>query len=451
MSEYGSLTMKEEVEKVRTFRKTVALAFVGVFALAAVVGMSAVAANATSSAVNANRNKGTLAAVPGVMEKTQEVLNMTTYGLRYAVFSFTPCCENDCGECKIVPTVQGMASDDWAMDWTSFTNALPENSVAAAVYNFEYFTGESATANKPILITWAPPKTDDKQLARAGYYLGSVILATEGVHEHYPLKEMGEGYMDFCSDVLDIDRRLCAQEGEFHNCPFENDAGGAPQGTPCEAPQCDGAAFSNPNSAADEGTIPEECCDYIETYCRDPANVNTSPGCHPVTLRSVTRLCGFQQPDETPELILPDDEEQPCDASACMQPCAFFEDENDTWKKCAGCRTDKQKDPETGLVYQCYPGAIGFEMNRCCGIAPECAAAESQTGLACDTLEEFGCVWLEHRDCPEEMYRQGYDAAPIGCCDGAEGVNQMDCSGEFVEGDCPVVEEAVASEAPVEG
>lgn len=265
MSEYGALKVEQEVEQVQSFKKTVVLAFAGLFVVGAVVGLSAVSSNATSSAVNANRNKGQLAAVPGVMEKTQEVLNMTSGDdLRYAIFSFTPCCENDCGECKIVPTVQGQRSADWAADWKSFNNALPEDSVAAAVYNFEYFTGESSTANKPILITWAPPQTSDKQLARAGYYLGSVILATDGVSEHYPLQEMGEGYMDFCTDVLQIDSDMCAKEGDFHNCPFENDAGLAPEGTPCEAPQCDGAAFTNPDLSADEGTIPDECCAYIK-------------------------------------------------------------------------------------------------------------------------------------------------------------------------------------------
>ena len=54
------------------------MAFAGLFVVGAVVGLSAVSSNATSSAVNANRNKGQLAAVPGVMEKTQEVLNMTS-------------------------------------------------------------------------------------------------------------------------------------------------------------------------------------------------------------------------------------------------------------------------------------------------------------------------------------------------------------------------------------
>jgi len=445
MSEYGALKVEQEVEQVQSFKKTVVLAFAGLFVVGAVVGLSAVSSNATSSAVNANRNKGQLAAVPGVMEKTQEVLNMTSGDdLRYAIFSFTPCCENDCGECKIVPTVQGQRSADWAADWKSFNNALPEDSVAAAVYNFEYFTGESSTANKPILITWAPPQTSDKQLARAGYYLGSVILATDGVSEHYPLQEMGEGYMDFCTDVLQIDSDMCAKEGDFHNCPFENDAGLAPEGTPCDAPQCDGAAFTNPDLSADEGTIPDECCAYIKDYCANGENME-SPGCHPVTLRSVTRLCAIEEPDETPDLILPEDEEQLC-TDDCMQPCAFFESEDATWQKCSACPTDGLVG-DAGFAAQCYPGAIGFKNERCCGIADECNTAEAASALACDTLEDFGCVWLEHNQCPEELAQQTYDAAPIGCCDGEDAVNQLDCEGEFAEGECP---EPVVTEAPVD-
>lgn len=426
---YGAVNEEVEATQVQSFKKTTLLVFVGVCVVGAIVGLSAVGSNATSSAINANRNKGSLAAVPGVEEKTQEVLNMTKNGLRYSIFSFIPCCADDCAECKIIPTVQGKASDDWAADWSSFTNALPESNVAAAVYNFEYFTGDAVTANKPVLITWAPPAETNKELARAGYYLGSVILATDGVHQHFPLREIAESYNSFCRDTMGISGEDCAREGDFHNCPFEGDE--EIEGTPCDAPVCDGAAFTNPDSAADEGTIPEECCQFIDDFCHESENIDNH-GCHPVTVRAITRLCLNAQPDETPEMIIPADEEVVCD-DACIQPCAFFEDENDTWKQCSGCRTDGQQDAETGLVYQCYPRAIGFELNRCCGMADECKSADSQSFDVCNTLEDFLCEWTEHVDCPELVRQQEYAAAPSGCCDGFDATKQPDCDGEFTE------------------
>jgi len=426
---YGAVAVEEEPQKLQGFKKTVLSVFVGVCVVGAIVGLSATGMNSTAQTVNANRNKGSLAAVPGVMEKTQEVMNMTKNGLRYSIFSFIPCCEEDCKECKIIPTVQGKASDDWTEDWQSFTNALPENDVAAAVYNFEYFTGESSTANKPILITWAPAGEDNKELARAGYYLGSVILATDGVHSHYPLQAIGETYMTFCTETLGIDEDDCGREGDFHNCPFVDAEGVGTEGNPCAATECDGAAFTNPDMAADEGTVPEECCTLIDAFCKDPENFEEA-GCHPVTMRAMTRLCMNIQPDETPEVILPADELQECE-DACIQPCAFFETDDATWQQCSGCRTDGLVDTETGLSYQCYPHAIGFEENRCCGMAEECQAVEAQNDMTCNTLEEFECQWLLHSECPDLVAQQVYDAAPSGCCDAADAVKEPDCEGTF--------------------
>jgi len=395
---YGAIQVEDE-QKLQSFRKTVGVALATAVLLLAVVGLSTVHSNSTYAAINANRNKGSLAAVPGVLEKTQEVLNITQNGLRWAVFSFIPCCDDDCAECKIVPTVQGKASSDWGRDWSSFTNALPEHEVAAAVYNFEYFTDESTTESKPVLITWAPEGTSTKDLARAGYYLGSVILATDGVHAHYPLQEISETYLQFCSDVIGIDRDMCSLEGSFHNCPFVPFAGNGKEGNPCESDTCDGAAFLNPNDAhaEDEGVIPAECCAFIDEWCHDSDNFGTA-GCHPVTVRAVTKLCDNEPVDETPELVLPADENEEC-VDTCIEPCAFFTDPLDTWQKCSGCPTDNM--PKDGKTYQCYPGAVAFEDYRCCGIAPECKTVEAQSSLTCETLEDFECAWIEHYDCPK--------------------------------------------------
>jgi len=401
---YGALQVEDEPQKLQSFRKSVAVAFAGMCVVCAVVGFSTVSSNSTYAAINANRNKGTLAAVPGVLEKTQEVLNMTENGLRYAIFSFIPCCDDDCSECKIIPTVQGKASADWTEDWQSFVNALPEDEVAAAVYNFEYFVDESTSETKPVLITWAPPGTENKDLARAGYYLGSVILATDGVHSHYPLQEIHETYNEFCTEVVGISDTMCSLEGRFHNCPFIPFAGVGKDGNPCEAKVCDGAAFVNPDSKAanDEGIIPAECCTFITEWCHDGENVSGA-GCHPTTLRSVTRLCDNKEIDETPELILPKGEEELCE-DTCIEPCVFFSDPNDTWKKCSGCPTDGLI--HKGKSYQCYPGGHGFEEYRCCGVADECTAKAAQSDMSCNTLEDFDCVWVEHLECADIIREQ---------------------------------------------
>jgi len=402
---YGAVEVaQDEEQQVKSFRKSVMVSFATMFAVVAVVGLSTTQHNSTYAAINANRNKGTLAAVPGVLEKTHEVLNMTENGLRWAIFSFIPCCDDDCSECKIIPTVQGKASSDWTADWVSFTNALPEHEVAAAVYNFEYFVDESSSESKPVLITWAPPGTNNKDLARAGYYLGSVILATDGVHSHYPLQEMSETYQQFCTEVVGIDDKMCSLEGSFHNCPFIPFSGFGKDGNPCEVDQCEGASFVNPSDpvADDEGVIPADCCTFIHDWCHTPENVN-SAGCHPVTLRSVTKLCDNKPIDETPTVVLPDDEEEICD-DKCLEPCVFFSDPNDTWKECSGCPTDGQK--HKGKVYQCYPGGQGFENFRCCGVHDECKKEESQTAMACDTLESFECGWMEHLKCAHYEQQQ---------------------------------------------
>jgi hypothetical protein len=405
---YGSVTVVEEEQKqLQTFKKTVVATFVAVAFVLAVVGVSAVSANSTSAAVNTNRHKGTLAAVPHVADKTEEVLNMTGTGLRYAIFEFLPCCAMECSECVMVPAKQGKASDDWAADWESFLNALPEKNdesvgIAAAVYNFEYFTAETSTNNSPLLLTWAPSDAHPKDIARAGYYLGSVILATEGVTEHYPLTSKDISYYDFCTTTMNVDADMCQLESTFHNCPFDN--GGDLTDTPCTATACDGASFSSTASADDDaGAIPEDCCANINDFCADGSNA-ANPGCHPVTFTAITKLCAESDTDETPEIILPDNQVSQC-TDDCRQPCAFFQCASppcdSTWEQCSGCYTDGKSHTYDDATFkaQCYPGQVMFKEMQCCGLQPECSAADSNTKVACDTLGEFGCEYKQHFQC----------------------------------------------------
>lgn len=324
-----------------------------------------------------------------------------------------------------------MASADWSEDWERFTSAIDTTKVAAAVYNFEYFTGPTTTEVKPILITWAAPDTQEKTLARAGYYLGSVILATDGVHEHYPLTDMAETYNEFCKQVMQVDPSMCDMESDFRNCPFENGI--------CDEEVCASASFSNPDEQLGAGMgIEDECCAAMFKYCDDP--LTEDAGCHATRLRAVTRLCAVEDADETPDVILPEGEIEVCEPE-CANPCAFIaeDDPNATYKLCSGCAKDGAMDEEAGFRPQCAPGAIDFMDKRCCGMHEACGREDSQNEMQCNALDsdETLCEWALHKDCDEIIATQKYDAAPIGCCDGADGVNQMDCEGEFAEGDCP--------------
>merc|ERR1711988_1932001 len=113
----------------------------------------------------------------------------------------------------------------------------------------------------------------------------------------------------------------------------------------------------------------------------------------------------------------------------------------DTWKKCSDCPIDGLE--HDGKVYQCHSDALGFEDQRCCGIAPECSAAEAQSDFMCASLEYYECQWIDHRDCPELKVSQIRAASPTGCCETTvketgedmfdDDVHEVDCGGEFTE------------------
>lgn len=404
MEEYGTLQVK------RTNQSTMKKVLLGL-ALVAIVGFSGskLYSQSSFSTLDTTRDKARMAPAPGVREKAQEVIpadGETPY-LRYAVFGFNG------DKSAVIPLMQGLASYDWSLDFDQFVNAVPEDSISASVYNFEYWESEDVMVNRPVLITYEPLQTNDREVARMGYFLGSVVLATKGVDDHVALvadfahsKVSDLNYYAFCTTQMDINPNQCSLEKAFHNCPFDQ----THPNSPCNTPQCNGAEYItypldgiNCVSGSDlcfAGVISTGCCNKYRSFCA--ANPDEL-GCHPTTTISLEKWC--EDTMATPPvaqavpLILPESF-QLC-LEHCQQPCALFENREDTWKDCAGCPTSGLPDPDNfGLTFKCHQDSLGFEKKRCCGDGALCAEALSQSELACEALEYAGCAWVDHLECP---------------------------------------------------
>jgi len=447
---YGALESQQVPRKEQGSRKYLAAVALVALAVVGVVAMSAGTSSANvDSVVDANRNRGTLSKVdPEVRELGLKVLNMTVNGLRWAIMGF------DRRREEIIPLTSGPATADWEKDFKMFTNALPEASAAVGVYNFEYWVDDESTGVEPIMITWAPVHLTDFEEARAGYYLPGIILALNtdegriktlamgedtigtqqkgmatapdhtGFSGPYRLESISDTYEEFCKNEMGMPEKDCALEKGFHNCPFESeDETEWTEGNPCLRTECDGASFQRPEGAL-PGTIPDACCRYIEdTFCAAPENYATM-GCHEVTIAAIDRLCEIPRPAEPVKIEWSWAEEAKC-TSMCASACGTFLFPEKTWQNCEGCRMDLQPDPDAqnpGQISLCYPGAVRYEMNTCCGSAKTdegaffCEQPENLSAEACNLLEYFDCQWIEQKDCPELKRVQDMQDAPSGCC-----------------------------------
>lgn len=456
---YGALE-GQEVEENKSISQRLGVKYVVAFAAVALMTAGVVVLSAKSgvshgqvaTVADANRNRATIAVVDHeVRELGMKVLNMTVNGLRWAVFGF------DRRREKIIPLTAGPATADWEKDFAMFRNALPEGAAAVGVYNFEYWVDNESTGVEPIMITWAPKILSPMEEARAGYYLPGVILAlntdegrvnTErmdtGVkndaigkqkkgyagYEHtgfsgpYRLDQISESYAMFCSTEMGLPQKDCDLEKGFHNCPFqsENEEEWTPS-NPCLHEVCAGDSFQRPEGAM-PGTISQACCDYVEKeYCSAPENYGTM-GCHAVTLAAIDKLCDVPQPAEPVIQEFNWSEEARC-STMCAQPCNTFLKPEKTWQNCEGCRMDLMPDDNAenaGQISQCYPGAVGYEMNTCCGAALTadgayfCEQAEYLTAEMCNMLEYYECQWIPQIDCPELKRSQDIADSPTGCC-----------------------------------
>lgn len=413
-STYG--TLATDVAPRRSSRRTVvAAAALLALGVAAVMTASSLSNQRAESAVDANSQKDSFALMKGVDEKAMQLLNQTYYGLRWVVVRFNK------EKTLMEPVMQGEASDDWELDWLAFTNAIqyedePYPSPAVGLYMFPHWSGENTMSTLPLVITYTPKTSSPPEIARFGYFLGSLLLETDlgsvrhaadedlekrtdkkmGTFEYVSLADPTMTYQKFCSGPLELEQSTCELEDEFHNCPWDE----ALANSPCQHESCEGATFEDPNlNIGDSGTVPNDCCDYVlDVFCKDPEHMTTH-GCHPALLKTFSKLCAEPRPDETPELLIAADMVNVCDAD-CVEPCAYFADPADTWKKCGGCAVDGQV--HDAMVYQCHSKAIDFQLEQCCGIAPECGGAKEEGGAEmCDALEYFDCQWAKHSECDE--------------------------------------------------
>merc|ERR1719313_310624 len=309
-----------------------------------------------SSTIDANRERNAMGQIdPQVHELGMEVLNMTVSGLRWAIFGFNS------DNTKIIPLTAAPATADWEKDFKMLTNALPEDDAAVAVYNFEYWVAEDLTAVEPIMITWAPHcdqskdritrciGMDEREEARAGYYLPGIILALQ--HESAQgrintLKMKGTKQTDTIGAVK-----------KGYNPP--------PEGM---------QMFSGPyrlNSISDtyfefcsvEMGMPEKDCALEKRFCAAPENYATVD-CHAVTLTAIDKLCVIPNPPEPVFVEFKWSEEAKC-TPVCADSCMIVAERsgpNDTWRNCEGCRMDLMPDDNAdnpGQISQCYPGAYG--------------------------------------------------------------------------------------------
>jgi len=453
--EYGTVSMarveRTEAEAAPQGRSTATKVVVAFMALALVtMAASGVSSSRVRSVVDSNRDRANLAKIsPEVKEMGSDVLNMTVSGYRWAIFGFNR--DKD----LILPLSVGPATADWEKDFKQFVNSLPELDAAVGVYNFEYWVDDETTGVEPVMITWAPSGIDPREEARAGFYLPGIILAlnsdsgrlnTAGLmstgdtigkakagyasYDHtgfsgpYRLDSISDSYGSFCENEMGLPEKECNLEKGFHNCPFESeDEAEWTDANPCKQAICDGDSFQKP-TGAQPGTISQGCCDYIQKdFCAAPENA-MGMGCHMVTLTAIDKLCEVPQPAD-PVISDFSWSGSPECAPECADSCKIFDDPNDTWRKCEGCRIDMMPDPDAdnaGQISQCFPGALGFEMNTCCGNELNadggflCEEDDNLSYEACNMLEYYDCKWIPQKDCPEEKRAQDIADAPTGCC-----------------------------------
>jgi len=426
MQEYGTL---EPVVVEKRSRSKYAVVVAGVLLCAAVAAFTFTTSARVNSAVDSNKDKSTYSPVTGA-ELVEETI--ADPSKRFAVFRFTP------DRSQIVPTVTGEATMSWNGDWRAFTAAFPEDDVACGVYGFPYWVDEDNYDVKQILFTWAPASLDPRELARAGYFIGSVAINfAKQTEATVAIESLDQTYMATCQSIDEIEDAMCDLEGDAHGCPFNGES------NPCDSPKCDGASFINGGAP---GSVSQECCDEFSSFCELGIN-SGNRGCKVVVKSAWERLCSdYVEPEPvvkptgmvTPTMV------EICDEDMCNNACTFLEidEEGSSYRNCAGCASDKA----------CNSEAYGFVTKSCCGIIDECEAQSNE--FMCSQID--GCIYDDHLACPgiqEELYRA---ASPSGCCfteygnqdtyvDGKKYDCDKDDTATFEELDCAATFAAAAS------
>lgn len=439
--------------------------------VAAMVALSGSVGTKVNSAVNANRYKLNLVSVDGIAADAMIVSNLTLNGLRWSIYEFKGNHDVEDPDYKptgmVVTEHSNKATEDWNNDWREFRNAMPKDQFAMALYNFEFFIDNDSTDMETVLISWIPTtfkKHHAREVARAGYFLGSVIIATDDfVDRHVPIETLAETYDQFCIEDMKLSIAECSKADEFVGCPYNNVIGDdgvvvvnvalfdLPDDNPCVYHGCSGGKFERPE-AGETGDMPVKCCTYIPTFCEaNPLN----NGCDAATNLVIDQLCEQPVIAEEPDLIVTPEDLQICDA-VCGSSClAVGEtagenlnrgegmiDTDDTggegtqadmaytWKLCSGCKQDREVHDMTddgednGFAAQCYPGgngesaAVGFLEERCCGIADVCNGHNAESvEMVCNALEYYDCIFTSHLACPAHKDGLVQKEAPTGCCE----------------------------------
>lgn len=360
------------------FKHAAGAFILGVIATVAVVFLTASPQDASplSAGLNlqmANRDKLELAPMDGVQEAAADVMGEESK-TRGVVIAFNPARD------KMLASVRIPKTDDWKKDWAALRDALPEDDVAAAIFSFPYWAGPASMTSKPVLFTSRPGGVDFKDEYLAGYWLGPLIIASEGVHSVKSFQ--GENYFEMC-EKLEIDRDLCQLENQFHDCPF---AGDDTEVNPCTqkgkdgVPVC-GGSYIEADVAA--GSISKDCCAAIDSYCSEDQE---RTGCRGDTLEMIVANCNAPVPEAevTPamEFFLT----QSCDAVCAVKKCVEFENPADTYKSCSGCTGDFRESP-------CSPTQPGFVTFRCAGNADTCKGAANEVDCS---IYGSDCMWATH-------------------------------------------------------
>lgn len=327
----------------------------------------------TPASVNlqmANRDKTNLAPMEGVVEAAKDILGEESK-TRGVVITFNP--KRD----KMVAAVHIPKTDDWKQDWESLQDAMPKDDVAAAIFSFPYWAGPAAETSKPVLFTSRPRSVDFKTQYLAGYWLGPLIIASEGIHKVKSFA--GENYFEMC-EKLEIDPELCQLENQFHECPF---AGDDTEETPCTKKDESGrnvCGGSYIEEAVDTGSISKDCCAAIDAYCSEDAE---RMGCRGETLEMITANCNAPMPETEVTPLMEFYLTQQCGAKCAKVRCVNFEDPNETYQLCAGCKGDHRE-------YKCSPSQPGFIGMRCGGADEKCVNSKNEPECV---IHGDLCVW----------------------------------------------------------
>lgn len=392
--EYGTLEPAVEQKSSSKSRASVVAA---VLVVSAVVALGFTASfGKTNSVVDSNFARGEVAVVEDDVETlfTQTCEDWENTRFTMAVFNkdYT----------AVVPAIQVGATTHWERDFEAFKNALPDEGVAFAVYNFPVWSDEDDYEVIPTFVTYLAEGSDIRSKYRGGAFLGSVAIAARCTGKSMVAVDADSTYLDVCR-TLASDEQCRAVNNEV--CPFKES-----DGNPCNNEAC----VDTTNFAV--GEFGEPCCDAIDVWC---AANEGSAGCSDYARSVYQDHCGgaYNLGDVQKKLLEGfADEDDVCEDD-CRSPCMTFDIPSETYAKCSGCATDGQVYEYDGgrtFAASCFPGQYKFQEQRCCGTGENqavCGAYGSND--ECESMPdiEAGCSWETHVDCGEKIAAAEAEAA----------------------------------------